>query len=79
MMLVVGLASGVARALGPGDIGPAKAAAPAVKTKAATKDIWGDDDVKEGDLFATHVDPSDKRPEPAYKVYSAACSLGSNH
>jgi hypothetical protein len=63
-----GIAGG-ARALGPGDIGPSKAeVAPAGRAKAVTKDIWGDDDVKEGDLFSTHVDPSDKRPEPSYKV-----------
>ncbi len=64
-----GGAAGGARALGPGDIGPSKSeTAPASKTKAVTKDIWGVDDVKECDLFSTHVDPSDKRPEPAYKV-----------
>jgi hypothetical protein len=57
------------RALGPGDIGPSKAeCAPASEPKAATKEIWGDDDVKEGDLFTTHIDSSDKRPEPAHKV-----------
>ncbi len=64
-------AGGGVRALGPGDIGPSKIeAAAATKTKGATKDIWGDDDVKEGDLFSTHIDPNDKRPEPVHKVPS---------
>ncbi len=69
-----GVAAGSgARALGPGDIGPAKSeAVPGGKTKAVTKDIWGDDDIKEGDLFSTHVDPSDKRPEPVYKARPSA-------
>lgn len=65
----VGGVGSCARALCPGDIGPSNIeTAPAAKATAATKDIWSADEVKEGDLFSTHIDPSDKRPEPVYKA-----------